>query len=123
MRILIGSPSFLSASLSTHPPFLFFLSHYLLISYSLFSSSSPCLSLLLHHFPPLASMPPRIPIFFLFSPLLLFISFILCFSSSSYTSFSSFLVFPPPSLCPSFLSPHPSLCPYPSAVFYSCPSA
>src|SRR6218665_671630 len=62
------SSSALLLSYPTPPPFLFFLLHHLLTSYSLFSSSSPCLlirtlSILIHHLPPLASMPPRIPIF------------------------------------------------------------
>src|SRR6218665_2712564 len=62
--------------------------------------------------------------FFLFSPLLLFISFILCFSSSSYTLFSSFsytllyLFVHLFVLILSLLLTH-----LPSAVSYSCPSA
>jgi len=55
--------------------------------------------------------------FFLFSPLLLFISFILFFVYLILL----FFVSPPLSLCPSFLSPHPSLCPYPFSSTYSSP--
>src|SRR6218665_1286342 len=85
------SSSALLLSYPTPPPFLFFLLHYLLTSYSLFSSSTPCLlirtlSILIHHLPPLASMPPRIPIFSYSHPF----SSLSASSSSSYTSFSSF---------------------------------
>src|SRR6218665_132051 len=88
---LRGSSSALLLSYPTPPPFLFFLLHYLLTSYSLFSSSAPCLlirtlSILIHHLPPLASMPPRIPIFSYSHPF----SSLSASSSSSYTSFSSF---------------------------------
>src|SRR6218665_1626308 len=88
---LRGSSSALLLSYPTPPPFLFFLLHYLLTSYSLFSSSAPCLlirtlSILIHHLPPLACMPPRIPIFSYSHPF----SSLSASSSSSYTSFFSF---------------------------------
>src|SRR6218665_1142060 len=80
---LRGSSSALLLSYPTPPPFLFFLLHYLLTSYSLFSSSS-------HPYPFYSnSSSPTLSFhassysnFFLFSPLPLFISF----SSSSYTA-------------------------------------
>src|SRR6218665_1954273 len=115
---LRGSSSALLLSYPTPPPFLFFLLHYLLTSYSLFSSSAPCLlirtlSILIHHLPPLASMPPRIPIFSYSHPF----SSLSASSSSSYTSFFSFSY---PLLHLFVLTLSLLLTHLPSAVSYSC---
>src|SRR6218665_2857810 len=108
---LRGSSSALLLSYPTPPPFLFFLLHYLLNSYSLFSSSS-------HPYPfysnsssaTLSFHASSYSNFFLFSPLLLFISFILFFVYLILL----FFVSSPLSLCP-------SLCPYPFSSSYSSP--
>src|SRR6218665_834704 len=129
---LRGSSSALLLSYPTPPPFLFFLHYYLLTSYSLFSSSSPCLlnrtlSILIHHLQPLASMPHRIPIFSYSHPF----SSLLASSSSSYTSFSYFsypllylFVLLSYHLIHLFVLTFSLLLTHlPSAVSYSCPSA
>src|SRR6218665_2165889 len=112
---LRGSSSALLLSYPTHPPFLFFLLHYILTSYSLFSSSAPCLlililSILIHHLPPLASMHPRIPIFPILTPSplyqlhpLLRIPHSPLFRIPSSISLSFFLITSPISLSLSFL--------------------
>lgn len=81
--LLLSYPSlFLLLHLSSSSYSIIFLLHILYFPLLLIRT----LSILIHHLPPLASMPPRIPIFSYSHPF----SSLSASSSSSYTSFSSF---------------------------------